>query len=439
MTDQPFRFSSRSSRRALALLGGCALLGAVSTPAAAQSPGHGRWVGTWAAGVTAVPDRAPGYPDGRIAYVEDQTVRQVVHTSVGGDALTLRLSNEHGDEALRLGAVHVAARAGAGGTDIDPATDRTVTFGGNRAVTLAAGTRIVSDPVALDVAPDADLVISLYLPGRTEVSTVHQYALQVNAVADGDVTGARTVTPVAAPEQWMFLSGVSVRARTRTSAVVALGDSLSDGVTTTAGANHRWPDLLSDRLRAGRSPDLGVANVGIAGNRLLHDPNPPAGQPVEAYAAYFGPSALHRFERDVLGQPGAEHVIVLLGANDLGQPGSSAPVAETVTAGQLIQGHRRLIARAHARGLKIYGGTVTPLKGAQFGFWSEEIEAKRQAVNRWIRTSGAYDAVIDFDAAVRDPAQPLRLRPDYDGGDHIHLNDAGAQAMAMAVPLRLLR
>ncbi|MBF8193537.1 SGNH/GDSL hydrolase family protein [Nonomuraea sp. K274] len=439
----------------MALLSSCvlvsgALVGGVSAPSPAMAaraaygpsgpPGQASWVSTWATGVTAVPDKAPDYPDGRITYLEDQTVRQVVHTSVGGDALTLRLSNEHGDEPLRLGAVHVAARAGTTGTDIAPATDRRVTFGGKRAVTLPAGARVVSDPVKLDVAPDADLVISLHLPERTEVSTVHQYALQVNAVADGDVTGARTVTPVAAPEQWMFLSGVNVAARPRTSAVVVLGDSISDGVETTIGANHRWPDLLSDRLRADRrTPDLGVANVGIAGNRLLHDPNPPAGKPAEAYAAYSGPSALRRFRGDVLDQPGTEHVIVLLGVNDLGQPGLSAPVEEAVTAEQLIQGHLRLIARAHARGLKIYGGTVTPFKGPGFGFWNEKIEAKRQAVNRWIRTSGAYDAVIDFDAAVRDPAQPLRLRPDYDSGDHLHLNDAGAQAMATAVPLRLLR
>ncbi|MFC5823544.1 SGNH/GDSL hydrolase family protein [Nonomuraea insulae] len=316
--------------------------------------------------MTGVPDQGPGEGDGRVTHLEDQTVRQVVHTSVGGDALTLRLSNEHGDKALRLGAVHVAA--GTGGTDIDPASDREVTFGGRRVVTLPAGARIVSDPVELDVPPDADLVVSLYLPERTEVTTVHRYALQVNAVADGDVTGDRTVTPVAAPDHWMFLSGVNVRALPRTSAVVALGDSVSDGVATTAGANHRWPDLLSDRMRADRrTPDLGVANAGIAGNRLLHDPNPPAGQPVEAYAAYFGPSALRRFPGDVLGQAGAEHVIVLLGTNDLGQPGLSAAVAETVTAEQ------------------------------------------------------------------------LRLRPAYDSGDHVHPNDAGAQAMAAAVPLRLFR
>ncbi|MEV0622012.1 SGNH/GDSL hydrolase family protein [Nonomuraea sp. NPDC050404] len=404
-----------------------ALIGGVSAPSAATVP-RPRWVATWAAGMTAVPEPA--------TYLEDQTVRQVVHTSVGGDALTLRLSNEHGDGPLRLGAVHVAARAGSTGTDIDPAGDREVTFGGRQEVTVPAGARVVSDPVRLDVAPDSDLVISLYLPERTEVGTVHRYAMQVNAVADGNVAGAGTIRPVAAPSQWMFLSGVNVRTRPRTSAVVVLGDSLSDGVATTVGANRRWPDLLSDRLRASGP---GVANVGIAGNRLLHDPNPPAGQPAEAHAAYFGPSALRRFPGDVLGQAGARHVIVLLGANDLGQPGSSAPVSETVTAGQLIQGHRRLIAKAHARGLKAYGGTVTPSQGARFGFWSEEIEAKRQAVNHWIRTSGAYDAVIDFDAAVRDPARPLRLRPAYDSGDHLHVNDAGAQAMAAAVPLRLFR
>ncbi|MFD0804119.1 GDSL-type esterase/lipase family protein, partial [Streptomonospora algeriensis] len=227
-----------------------------------------------------------------------------------------------------------------------------------------------------------------------------------------------------------------MRARGKhTGAVVALGDSITDGSETTAGANNRWPDLLAERVGA----RTGVLNSGIAGNRLLHDPNPPEGSDAEDYAAFFGQSALRRFDRDVLAQPGAEHVIVLLGVNDLGHPGTSAPMSETVTAEEIIGGHRQLIARAHAAGLRAYGGTVLPFKGDTLGFYSEENEAKRQAVNEWIRTSGEYDAVIDFAEAMRAPDDPLRLNPAYDSGDHLHPNDAGMAAMAEAVPTRLFR
>jgi len=205
-------------------------------------------------------------------------------------------------------------------------------------------------------------------------------------------------------------------------------------------ANHRWPDLLARRLRSAPGPHpLGVLNQGVSGNRLLHDPNPPAGSGAEGYAAYFGQSALRRFDRDVAAQPGAEHVVVLLGVNDLGHPGTTAPASEKVSAEDIIAAHRQLIARAHERGLTVHGGTILPFKGDTFGFHSPENEAARQAVNRWIRTSGEYDGVVDFDAALRDPADPQRLLPRYDSGDHLHPSDAGAEAMARAVPLHLLR
>jgi lysophospholipase L1-like esterase len=278
--------------------------------------------------------------------------------------------------------------------------------------------------------------VSIYLPEPTTVGTLFAFSFQDNVIAAGNVTAARHVTPTETIQQVLFLSGVSVRSGA--SAIVTLGDSITNGANTQANLNHRWPDLLAARLRAAHL-DRGVVNVGIAGNRLLHDPNPPAGSPAEAYAAYFGQSALRRFDRDVLAQPGAADVIVLLGINDLGHPGTSAPASEVVSADDLIGGHRQLIARAHQAGLRIFGGTILPFKDDTLGFYSAENERKREVVNRWIRTGREYDGVIDFDREMRDPADPLRLNPAYDSGDHLHPNDAGMVAMAAAVPLGWFR
>jgi lysophospholipase L1-like esterase len=395
-------------RQVLALSAGAAAAGVLcADPAAAAEK---RWIATWATVPTTIPPTAP-------LVLADQTVRQTVHLSVGGDQLRVRLTNEFGATPLRIGEVRVARKR--------------VTFGGRTGVTVPAGAPIVSDPVDLHVDGGANLVISIYLPNRTPVTTLAAFAFQDNVIAAGNVTGARDVTPVSTIQQYLFLSGVSVRASG--GAIVTLGDSITNGANTAANANHRWPDLLSARLRYSR----GVANVGVSGNRLLHDPNPPAGNPAVAYAAYFGQSALRRFDRDVLAQPGAEFLVVLLGVNDLGHPGTSAPLDEVVTADDLIWGHRQLIARAHQAGLRAYGATILPFKDDTLGFYSAENERKRSVLNRWIRTSGEYDGVIDFDAAVRDPGDPLRLNPAYDSGDHLHPNDAGMAVMAAAVPLRL--
>ncbi|MEV0950914.1 SGNH/GDSL hydrolase family protein [Promicromonospora sp. NPDC050249] len=390
------------------------------------------WVGTWATAPTAVPETG-------VEHLEDVTVRQVVHTSIGGDQVRLRLTNEFGEETLVLGEVHVALRDGADGTDLDPATDRTVTFGGATSVTVPAGAPLVSDPVDLVVPPDADLVVSSYLPEPTAVTTVHHFPFQVNAVAQGNVTAEPSVNRVRELDQWLFLSGVSVAAPAGSAAVVTLGDSITDGAATRVGANHRWPDLLGDRLRdAPRLADRGVLNVGISGNRLLH-PNPDADKERESFAAYLGHSGLRRFDRDVLAQPGARYVITLLGVNDIGQAGGrSAPADEAVTAQQLIDGHRQVVARGRTAGLTVYCGTILPFGGTP-GYDTPRNEAVRHALNEWIRTSGECDAVIDFDAAVRDPAEPTALRAEYDSGDHLHPNDAGMAAMADAVPLHLFR
>jgi len=437
-------FRRLASRRTLAGAVGTALLVAgVSVGAAGDGSGRGGhdagggrvWVTTWASSPTGVPESEP-------VTLEDQTVRQVVHTSAGGTGLRIRLTNELGQDVLEVGEVRVAVRAGTGGadgTDIVPSTDRQVTFGGEESADVPAGAPLLSDPVRLRVRPDSDLVVSIYLPEETHVRTVHFSAYQANAVADGNVTADESLTATAEPASWYMLSGVSVQASRGASTVVALGDSITDGAITQPGANHRWPDLLSDRLR--RAPgvgDVGVANAGIGGNRLLWDGSAAPGSPFGDFVVYFGQSGLRRFDRDVLAQPGVEHVITLLGVNDIGQPDFGAPAEQRVTAADLVAGHRQLIARAHAAGLKIYGGTITPFRGFE-GYDTPENQAVRSAVNRWIRTSGEYDAVIDFDAAVRDPQDPLRLLAAYDSGDHLHPNDDGMAAMARAVPVHLFR
>ncbi|WNV85910.1 SGNH/GDSL hydrolase family protein [Umezawaea sp. Da 62-37] len=397
----------------------------------AQSAPRTPWIGAWATSPTTV-------PASDTTAFEDQTLRQVVHLAVGGASVRVRLSNEFGTRPLVVDEAHVARRAGTA-SSVEPRSDRRLTFGGRASVTVPPGAPLLSDPVALPVTADSDLVVSVHLPRRTAATTVHAFPFQDGYAAAGNVTDDADITPTGVLGKWYFLTGVSVTGRPE-STVVAFGDSITDGAGTTAGANRRWPDVLARRLQADRGlRHLGVVNAGISGNRLLHDPNPPAGTPAEGYANYFGQAALRRFDRDVLAQPGVSHVVVLLGVNDLGHPGTSAPESERVTARDIIDGHRQLIARAHARGLLIHGGTITPFKDDTLGFYSPENEAARQAVNRWIRTSGEYDGVVDFDRAVRDPADPGRLLAAYDSGDHLHPNDAGMAAMADAVPLRLFR
>lgn len=405
---------------------GLLLSGFAAADGETGSPPAANWVGTWASVPTATP--AVSTP-----ALNNETIRQVIHTSVAGSEVRLRLTNEFGSQALRIGEVHVARRAGATGTNIVPATDRAVTFSGTRSPIIPAGAPLLSDPVRLAVPARTDLVVSIYVPDPTPVTTLHAFANTGNVVAAGNVTDDTTVTGRTVG-QWYFLSTVSVRADRGSAAVIALGDSITNGSAAEADTNHRWPDLLANRLR-----DTGMLNLGVAGNRLLHDPNPPPGSNAETFAKFFGEAALRRFDRDVAAQPGARYVIVLLGVNDLGHPGTVAPPSETVTAEEIIAAHRQLITRAHAEGLQIFGATILPFKDDTLGFYNEVNEAKRQTINHWIRTSGDYDGVIDFDRAMQDPADPLRLNPIYDSGDHLHPNGAGMAAMAAAVPLRLFR
>jgi lysophospholipase L1-like esterase len=396
-----------------------ALVAVLPLGSLARADDGGRhWTATWGASL------AP--PIASDLGFANRTVRQIVRISVGGEQVRVRISNEFGTRPLVIGAAHVAI-AGVGPA-IRPGTDRVLTFSGRGSAAVPPGGQVLSDPVELRVAALERMTASLYLPATTGPATLHRHARQTAYVSrPGKFTG-RTSLPVAATAgSWFYLSGVEVGAPRRLPVIVALGDSITGGYGSSPNANRRWPDLLAERLAGRRGmPPLGVVNAGYFGNRLLHDA-------VQVAPGVLGrvPTVLERFGRDVLAQPGVRYVILLAGINDIGLPGFLGRPGETVSAAEIIAADRRLIARAHARGLEIFGGTLTPFGGTPEG------EAKRQAVNRWIRTSGAFDAVVDFDAAVRDPRQPTRLAPRYDSGDHLHLNDAGYRAMADAVDPRL--
>lgn len=425
----------------------------------ADSP-PGRWISTWAAPPVvrvdqpaqalsaaaqafpwakdvpaSVRDATPGQEleigGGSAFQFKDQTLRQIAHVSVGGARVRIVLSNTFGTQPLRVGAAQVALRDK--GSAITAGSNRVLTFGGLAQPLVPAGALLVSDPVDLALPDFGDLVVDLYLPDDTAAAkspvTFHPASWQVNYVsAPGNHAGAVTF-PVAATTAYrrgdglpsassFYLGRVEVEAPQTTGLLVAFGDSITDGTQSGIDQNRRWPDLLATRLAAA-GIRMGVVNGGIGGGRVLEDG--------------VGPNALARFDRDVLAQPGVTHVTVLEGVNDIGVGGAkpSPSVAE------LIGGHQQLIARAHARGLRIYGATLTPFEGA--AYWTPEGEAKRQALNAWIRTSGAYDAILDFAAIVEDPVRPIRSRPDYDSGDHLHPSPAAYTAMANSIDLGLFR
>ena len=385
--------------------------------------GRKNWVATW----TASPQPPePPFINPNPASFSNQTIRQIVHVSLGGSTVRLRLSNEFGRTPLRVGELRVAHHLA--GASTVPGSDRPVTVGGQTTFTIPAGAPLLSDPVDIRVPALSNLVVSMYLPDTVTTSTFHSLGVQTTYVTTaGNYTAAMSPPVAATPTSGFFLSGLSVKAGKRSAAIVTLGDSITDGFASTVDANRRWPNVLAARLQARPQYDhLAVANQGISGNRTLHD--------------LIGPNALARFDRDVGATAGALWVILLEGINNIGIPGAFGLPAEQVSASDIINGHRQLIARAKERGLKIYGATLTPFEGTVFpGYFTAAGEAKRQAVNAWIRGSGEFDAVIDFDRVIRDPASPGRMLPAYDSGDHLHPNDAGYQAMANAIDLSLFR
>ncbi len=384
------------------------------------------WIATWTASPQRMPQiDIPGAPPLPKTGLEDQTVRQRARISVGGQRVRVRLSNEFGTEPLTIGAASVAIAGNQ--SVIDVASIRKLTFGGSTSIVIPPGAPIVSDPIEFPVKDSQELAVSLYLPDKAELTTVHFTGQQTEyASSKGDFTQVATMPVASSNTMRLYLSAIEV-AGTRAKVLVILGDSITDGVGSKVDANHRWPDFLSDRLRA-KNMNVAIANQGISGNRVLGDG--------------MGVSALARFDRDVLSVPGVTHVIVLAGINDTGdgrRVSGSEPPAPTVIANDIIAGYKQMIARAHGNGLKIYGGTLTPLEGTAGGYYSPEKEQVRQAVNQWIRASKAFDAVIDFDAVTRDPQNPGKLLPAYDSGDHFHPGDAGYKAMADAVDLKLFK
>jgi lysophospholipase L1-like esterase len=388
-----------------------------------------QWVTSWAA--SPLPP-APGMgPLPGTPSFDNQTIRQVLRLSAGGSRLRLKLTNEYGTAPLRIAAATVSLVAEDG--KLGPVLP--LSFAGQKAVVIPAGAPLLSDPLQLPVGARARLSVSLYLPEPTGPCTCHSVGVQDAFVSGpGDYTAA-SFTADHTVQMRAFVSGVEVQsARGRT--IVVLGDSISDGVGSTVNTDHRWPDLLAARLAARKDgSSWGVANQGISGNRVLD--------------GGAGESALSRFDRDVLGQAGVTHVILFLGVNDLGISFGNVtegPMAqyfralipkEKATAQRIIAGYQQLIARAHAHGIKIYGATIAPYEGASY--WSAAGESERAAINQWIRTGAAFDAVLDFDAVLRDPTLQTRIRESYQAGDHLHGSDAGYAALANSVDLALFK
>jgi lysophospholipase L1-like esterase len=399
-----------------------------STPPApsAPPPNPPHWVGTWGAAPQ------PPFKNAPKVY-QNQTLRLIVHTSVGGAQVRVKLANVFDDRPLFVGGAHVARRTTA--ANIDPASDRPLHFSGRTAVEIPAHASVLSDPVGIDVPALSDLAVSLFLPRETRATTTHVMALQTSYVSTGDATGAATFPVASTTKSWPFLTGVEVAGRPNASAVVVFGDSTIDGDGSTEDANRRWPDALAARLHAA-GVEAGVVNEGMIGNRLLHDS--PRGELNPAGPA-FGPSGLARFERDTLEQSGVSAVILGIGINDVGFPDAFAPASEAVTSNAMLGGYRELVARARQRQLRVLGSTLLPFEGAKLAdnFYTPEKDALRQRLNAWVRDGGAFDAVLDFDRALRDPAHPSRLLPAFDSGDHLHPSDAGYAAMAELVPSSL--
>jgi lysophospholipase L1-like esterase len=410
---------------------------ATAGPAAvAQNGGGDHWVGTWGTAVVPRPQATPGAAPGRGALplnFNNQTLRQVVHVSLGGSRVRVVLSNAFGTSPLAVGAASVARRQK--DSTIVAGSSRPLTFSGSATTVIAAGAVAVSDPVSLTVPALADVAIDVFLPGDTAASpsplTTHNGALQTNYVSTaGNHVGTAEFPVSATTQSWFFLSAVDVSASAQVGAVVAFGDSITDGTLSTPDTNNRWPDHLARRLQPGRgngARPMGVLNEGIAGNRVLSD--------------VVGPSALARFDRDVLAQSGVTHIIMLVGINDLGLGGNGQALP---SAAEILAGHQQIVARAHTHGMKVVAGTLLPFEGTNLGaiapgYYSAEKDARRREINEMIRKGTPYDGVIDFETVVRDPGHPLQLLTKFKGADNLHLTDAGYQAMAGAVNLALLR
>ena len=379
------------------------------------------WVGSWSTSQQ-VPE-----PQNALAAADmtDATIRQIVHLSVGGTELRVHLSNAFGTEPLHFTSVHIARSLAASSSAIDPVSDHALTFSGSSDVTVPAGAEYLSDPVDYPVAALSNLAITFHLDAPPAQETGHPGSRATSYYINGDQVSSPTLPGARAVDHWFQIAGIDVLAPAGAASIAALGDSITDGHASTTNGNDRWTDVLAERLQASAATrDIGVLNEGIGGNHLLTDG--------------LGPNALARFNRDVLAQAGVRWLIVFEGVNDLGgltRKGEVAPSAHARLVHQIEAAYQQIITRAHARGIRVIGATITPYMGSDYYHPDAPDEADRQAVNAWIRALGHFDAVLDFDKVMRDPNEPDHLRPAYDCGDHLHPSPAGYRAMGQAVPL----
>ncbi len=395
------------------------------TLSAAMAQDH--WVATWAtaqsmarltpAAPPANAKQPPATPPPGSRF-DNQTVRMIARASIGGRRMRIKLENAFGVPALTVGAVHVALRVK--DSEIVPGSDRAVTFNDKPGCTLAPGVVLVSDPIDFTFAPLADLAVSVYIPGDSGPPTSHATALHYTYIKSGNTTADAAMADGTRSQAYYWLAGIDVLAPANAASIVTFGDSITDGARSSTETNHSWPALLAARLAANKATaNIGVANMGIGGNRVLRDVS--------------GVSALGRFDRDVLSQSGVRWVMLLEAINDIGH-GVQAP-EEAVTASDIIGAYKQMIERAHSQGVEVIGCTLTPYEGATY--YREDFEKVREDVNAWIRQPGHFDAVVDFEAAARDASDPKKFRAEFDPGDHLHPNDKGYEAMANAIDLAI--
>ncbi len=381
------------------------------------------WIATWGASQQ-IPEPQNTLP---AADLTDATVREIVHLSAGGTTLRVHLSNVFGTEPLHITSAHIARPLAPDTSAIDPTTDRALTFAGATDVIIPAGAEFVSDPIAFAAAPLSNLAVSFHLDAPPARETSHPGSRSTTWFVHGDAVSAPAFSNPNKVDHWFQLSEIDVASSPGAATVVALGDSITDGHASTPNGNDRWPDVLAARLQAtANTRDIGVSNQGIGGNHLLTDG--------------LGPNALARFDRDVLAPAGVRWVILFEGVNDLGGLTREREVPADQHAAfvqRILAAYQQIIARAHAHGLRVFGATITPYVGSDYYHPGPLSEADRETINQWIRTPGHFDAVIDFDRVVRDPAHPDRLLPAFDCGDHLHPSPAGYKAMGDAIPLAL--
>lgn len=404
----------------LVLTGGCWCTGWTQPQHGSAPPA---WVASWGASQQ-VPEPQNALP---AEDLTDATVRQIFHLSVGGPALRVHISNAFGTEALHVASVHIARPLSPASAAIDPASDRPLLFAGSAEANIPSGAELVSDPIDFPVTPLSDLAVTFYIAAPPVRETGHPGSRATSYYVHGNLVSTPSLTEPKHVDHWYQVSEIDVEAATGAAAVVALGDSITDGHGATTNGNDRWTDVLASRLQASPATrNIGVSNQGIGGNHLLTDG--------------LGPNALARFDRDVLAPTGARWLIVFEGVNDLGGLAREHEVSaaeHSAMVQRVIAAYEQIIARAHAHGLRVFGATVTPYVGSNYYHPGPLSEGDRRAVNTWIRAGGHFDAVIDFDSVVRDPQHPDQLLPAYDCGDHLHPSPAGYKAMGDAIPLSL--